>query len=277
MTGESDKNRIAMALRQVLRPVVRLLLKAGFTWQDFADLAKTTFVEVGVADYGKRGRPTNSSRVAILTGLGRHEVGRLRERIATEDLPTPVYMSRGSRVLSGWHLDPDFTGDEGLPRVLPMSGEEAASFESLVRRYAGDVPVVAMFKELLAAGAVAVDAHDVVRVLKRSYVPMPMSEDQVRLWGSVLHDVGATLAHNLTRDETELPRFERRAVSLTVDARCLPAFRAFLEREGQAFLERIDDWLTSHEVKGDDAARRRLRLGAGVYHIEGPKLKDGLS
>lgn len=277
MADGVDKLRISQALRQVLRPVVRLLLKAGFTWQDFADLAKTTFVEVALEDYGKRGRPTNSSRVAILTGLGRHEVARLRGRLATEDLPTPVYMSRGSRVLSGWHLDPDFIGDDGLPRVLRMSGEDGASFEALVRRYAGDVPVVAMFKELLAAGAVAVDGDDAVRVLKRSYVPKTMSDDQVRLWGSVLHDAGATLAHNLTRAEPELPRFERRAVSLAVDARYLPAFRAFLEREGQAFLERVDDWLTSHEVKGDDAMRRRLRLGAGVYHIEGPKLKDGLS
>lgn len=273
MSNEGDKRRIAQALRQVLQPVVRLLLKAGFTWQDFADLAKTTFVEVALEDYGKRGRPTNSSRASILTGLGRHEVARLRDRLAEEGLPSAIYMSRGSRVLSGWHQDPDFLGEDGLPRTLSFAGE-GATFETLVRRYGGDVPVVAMFKELVAAGAVARDDADIVTVLKRSYVPKAMADDQVRLWGSVLHDIGATLAHNLTREGDELARFERRAVVLSVDSRYLPAFRAFLEREGQAFLERVDDWLVAHEAKGEEAARRRLRLGAGVYHIEGPKTKE---
>ena len=49
----------------------------------------------------------------------------------------------------------------------------------------------------------------------------------------------------------------------------LPAFREFVEREGQAFLERVDDWLTRHEVtqhNGADVAP--IRLGVGLYHIQ---------
>jgi len=47
---------------------------AGITWKDFAELAKATYVEVATQEFGKRGRPTNVSRTAVLTGLARREV-----------------------------------------------------------------------------------------------------------------------------------------------------------------------------------------------------------
>jgi hypothetical protein len=40
-----------------------------------------------------------------------------------------------------------------------------------------------------------------------------------------------------------------------------------LQTEGQAFLERIDDWLSAHQVEAD-AADDGIRLGVGMYQIE---------
>jgi hypothetical protein len=99
-----------------------------------------------------------------------------------------------------------------------------------------------------------------------------MDEGQIRLWGSVLQDVGTTLEHNLTRDVRTAPRFERRALSVLADKRALPAFKQFLEQEGQAFLERMDDWLTAHQVS-DDKKGEAIRLGAGLYHIEDTRVR----
>jgi hypothetical protein len=126
-----------------------------------------------------------------------------------------------------------------------------------------------MIKQLLSVGAVEEQADGRVRVLKRAYVPRALSEDHIALWGSVLHDIGATWEHNLMRDPVQRSRFERRAVNLDVDRRSIPEFQDFLEAEGQAFLERIDDWLAAHELAADDevSAARRVRLGVGVYHI----------
>ncbi len=46
-------------------------------------------------------------------------------------------------------------------------------------------------------------------------------------------------------------------------------FRAFLEQEGQAFLEKVDAWLTEHQVSATDEPDTQLtRLGVGVYHIQ---------
>ena len=177
------------------------------------------------------------------------------------------YMSKAARVLSGWHHDAAFLDGDGHPRVLPLEGE-GATFAELVRRYGGgDIPAGALLKELQLARAVERDADGNVRALTRVYLPRRMDEGQIRLWGNVLQDVGATLEHNLTRDAKTAPRFERRALSVLVDKSAVPAFKQFLEREGQAFLERVDDWLTAHQVR-EEANDDAVRLGAGVYHIE---------
>ena len=94
-----------------------------------------------------------------------------------------------------------------------------------------------------------------------------MSAERLRLWSSVLSDVATTIEHNFSRAKTEPARFERRALNLRVDRKALPEFRELLEREGQALLERLDDWLDSHQI-ADDGHEDGIRLGVGIYHIE---------
>ena len=124
-----------------------------------------------------------------------------------------------------------------------------------------------MLKELRASGAIADAAGNRLRVLKRHYIPRELNENLIRLWGSVLRDLAATFEHNVSRDEADPPRFERRAISLRIDVKALPQFREMLEREGQAFLERIDEWLAAHEID-TTAGAPGIRLGVGVYHVQ---------
>lgn len=268
----SAKALVMSSCRALLQPIARLLLKSGVTWKEFAELSRQTFVEVATGEFGLRGRPTNVSRVAILTGLARREVRRQQQASTAQPQAGTGYMSKASRVLSGWYQDPEFLDDQGTPCVLALDGE-GASFAELVRRYGGgDIPAGALLKELQLARAIERRADNTVRALTRVYLPRRMDEGQIRLWGSVLQDVGATLEHNLTRDMKTAPRFERRALSVLVDRRTLPAFKQFLEQEGQAFLERLDDWLTAHQVS-EDAKEEAIRLGAGVYHIEDVRVR----
>lgn len=244
-----------------------LLLKSGITWKEFSNLAKEKFVTVATEEFGKRGRATNVSRVAILTGLGRGEVARLRR---PREPPAAVqgFMSKPTQLLHAWYHDPRYLDPSGRPRDLEIEGAEG-SFAELLRQYAPDIPVVAMIKELRAAGAIGDAEGKRLRALKRSYIPRELNENLVRLWGSVLHDVGTTFECNLNRDETDPPRFERRALSLRVDPKSLPEFREVLEREGQAFLERMDDWINAHQASSSvDEQGVGIRLGVGVYHIQ---------
>jgi len=269
MADGAIRARVLEALGQALEPVVLLLLRSGISWKDFADVGKEKFVTVATESFGIRGRPTNIARVAILSGLDRREVAKLR-RAAREPGAAPQgYMSKPAQLLQAWHHDARYLDSSGNPKELGIEGAGEASFAELVQRYAPGIPLVAMIKELRAAGAIADVTGNRLRVLKRHYIPRELNEDLIRLWGSVLRDLATTFEHNVSRDESEPSRFERRAISLRVDAKALPQFRQMLEREGQAFLERIDEWLAAHEVGSSaDESRPGIRLGVGVYHVQ---------
>jgi Family of unknown function (DUF6502) len=113
---ESASNpQVVSAARQWLKPLIHVLIRCGITWKDFAALAKTTYVEVATRHFGKRGRPTNVSRTAVLTGLARREVRKQRECVATAPEAWTAYVSKASLVLAAWHQDPEM--DEQLIRL----------------------------------------------------------------------------------------------------------------------------------------------------------------
>ena len=75
------KKQILDAFFVVLRPIAKILLRYGIGFREFAEVAKSAFVDVASSDHGIRGRPTNISRVAVMTGLTRKEVRRIRNQI----------------------------------------------------------------------------------------------------------------------------------------------------------------------------------------------------
>lgn len=265
--AEALKSNVMAACRLLLRPLARLLIKAGVSWREFADIAKLSFVEVATREFGIRGRPTNVVRVAILTGINRREVARLREVLAEPVVQEPEYLNAAQRVLSGWYQDPDYLNADATPRTVATHGD-APSFDDLCQRYAGDVPPTALLKELRAAGNIEADEAGVLRAVSRVYIPLKVDPQKALRAGSVLADIGETVVHDVTCGPDDVLRFERRAENARIEPRHLPAFREYLEREGQAFLERVDDWLTRHESSSSAAEKPVMRLGVGVYHIQ---------
>jgi hypothetical protein len=269
------KSTSLTASRRLLRPVIRLLLRAGVTWKDFTELAKTVFVEVATEEFGIRGRPTNMARVAILTGINRREVARQRSILDGEVAQEPTYLNAAQRLLSAWHQEDAYLDAVRRPREIPIDGP-APSFADLCGRHGGDLPDSALLKELRAVGALRVTG-DTATVLMRTYIPVQMDPDKVLRAGDVLNDIGTTVVHDLICPPGQPLRFERRAENDCIDPRCLPEFRVFLEREGQAFLERIDDWLTSNSVSPQNCTDvEPIRLGVGVYHIQTSNLSGAL-
>jgi len=265
----ASTEQVLQSAHQWLKPLVHVLLSCGITWREFAELAKTTYVEVATRSFGKRGRPTNVSRTAILTGLVRRDVRKQRQILTASRQPLQGYVTKASLVLSAWHLDPEFLGKDGRPVLLRMSGS-GKSFAALIERSGGaDVRPSTLLKELVNAGAVRVRTDGRLQALQRNYIPHTMDEQLIRLWGTVIADVARTYVHNLTQTRDTRKRFERSAVNDQMPRDVIADFAVLLEQEGQVFLERIDRWLTARECKSE--GRRRggtVRLGVGLYHIE---------
>ncbi len=105
---DSIQQKILAALLLVLRQLAKALLNAGISYREFAEISKTAFVDVATENYGLRGRPTNISRVAVMTGLTRKEVRRIRDRSAAGNETVIEKQTPMSHILHRWFTDEDF-------------------------------------------------------------------------------------------------------------------------------------------------------------------------
>lgn len=259
------KNEVINACRRMLGPVVRILLRNGVGWREFAELGKQVYVDIARRDYGVQGRPTNVARVSMMTGLSRREATRIRDILEGRAMAAPPATNRISAVLSAWHLDPEFLDADQLPATLAESGK-TGSLEALLSRYAGDLPHGAFVKELLQLGLIARESGG-YRVLKRDYVRQASDPDLLNQAALALRDHGATLAFNVDHDRKAPPRFERMATTRHLVPQDLNEFHAFVEQKGQSFLEEIDAWLSAHSFS-EGEKQNGIRTGVGMYLIQ---------
>jgi hypothetical protein len=84
---------------QLMRPLVRLLLRRGVSFKAFSDLVRWLYVDVAKEEFGISGRKQSVSRVSVVTGLTRKEVSHLVNPAERRDGPdnTPC---RGDRRLA---------------------------------------------------------------------------------------------------------------------------------------------------------------------------------
>ncbi len=255
------------ACRLLLRPIVLLMLKCGVTWKEFSDLSKLVYVEVATDEFGKRGRPTNVSRASILTGIARKEIVRQRARLASRVPALPEKTNDATRLLSGWHEDGAYRDRTGKPLPLSERGP-APSFEALFERYGGDTPFQTLLKELKAAGSISARGDGRLVAHRRYHMPAPTTDENIRLFGTNLFDHARTLECNIA-GRKEQRRFEGYATEDRIRSADAGEFHRLLNERGQRFLEEIDAWLHRHRATDDDPDARPVRLGAGLYAIEG--------
>ena len=263
----TPKDTALAACRQLMEPIIGILLRNGVTHKDLVAICKQIYVQVASEEFGLRGRQTNLSRVAMLTGIDRKEVARIKDSLnnANEGEHNQQHQDRLTRLLSAWHQDPDFCDSGNHPLPLSIEGEQH-SFALLARRYGGDFPASALLKELKRVAVVEDQPDGKVIATKRYFVPAQSDPGALLRAGSVFNDLGSTLHHNLYKANKQQPlRFERRASNAQMLPENLAAFREFVAQEGQAFLEKIDAWLSEHEQPETDSDGELMRMGVGTY------------
>lgn len=266
--SESVKTTLLAAFRRLMIPLVRILLRHGVSFKEFAEAVKTVYVEVGSADFKLEGKRQSISRIAIITGLTRKEVGRIVDLLNRGDAISVSHVDRVSNVLRGWHQDPDYTGPYGVPRELHFDSSGGVSFTRLVRRYSGDMPARAMLEELLRVNAVDELSGGSLRVLSRSYIPNKVDPSKMEFMGLALRDLAETLDQNLDPKQ-ERALFERRVWTPTgVRTELIPEFDGLVREYGQAYLERLDNWLSQNQERespDEQASTNITKVGLGIY------------
>ncbi len=208
---ESIKDPLLSAFKHLLRPLVRILLRQGIAFGEFADVVKLVYVEIAQSEFSLATRKQTDSRVAILTGLTRKEVHRLR--VHGPSFGSASNLNRVARVLQGWTQDPEFVGPYGVPLEIPFYSEHGLSFSELVRKHSGDMPPRAILDELIRVKAVLETPDGYVRLLNRTYLPSPLDPAGLERLGNVVHYFVDTVDHNLRKKAQGAGRFERYALT----------------------------------------------------------------
>jgi hypothetical protein len=267
--------RMLNAVFACLLPVARLLLRAGITYRQFDSVAKRAFVSEALAESDSRGRRTNTSRVAVKTGLSRKDVRRIRDSmsdVASSELGNATDQSGPpARVLHAWHADPRFLDNQGHPLSLQFQDDEGG-FSALVHAVAGDVPPGAVRAELRRAGAVVELDDGRLQAVKRYYVPGDFDEKAITVISGLLFPMAAGIAHNANPARTAGGFIQRFAFSDSLDPQSRFEFRQWSRIQATRFIESMDDWLAEHEVEEGvpESAENRTTSGIGVFYYEGP-------
>lgn len=273
----SEQDTLATCVAMILKPVVRLMLVTGLSWVEFLNVAKAVFVEVASEEYGLRGRPTNISRVAAMTGLSRKEISRIRSQSSVARWAPSMERSPANTVIHYWHHDPDFCLAPGRPRTLSFEGTNG--FATLVKRYAGDIPPGAMRVELLRVGAIRELDDRTVAAAKLFTYPNNIYDDFIRNVAFTWCNLGTTLAHNVRLLTTSEPRnsqeilstgrFERSAWTERLRPDRIDTFRTWVREHGAEFIEKADYQIGKEETpmsSWDDEERKTI--GVGLYYFE---------
>jgi len=257
---------ITSAVTNILRPLVRLLLRNGIPYRTFSDIAKRVYVEVATEEFGIPGRKQSKSRVSILTGLSRKEVLRVRRLPPPDDLGAGERYNRAARVIAGWVRDRRFRDESGNPVELPFEGG-AASFRDLVKAYSGDAPVRAVLDELVRVGTVRRNPDGKIRLLERSYIPKTGEIDKIGILGVDASDLIATIDHNIRKPDT--PFFQRKVCYDNLPLEALPELEKKAAERGQVLLESMDRWMSARDrdVNPAVSGTGRTRAGIGIYYF----------
>ncbi len=270
---ETANKILTAAIGQILRPLVRILLRNGIACGSFEEMVRKAYVDEAFAEASRNNTKATVSSVSAETGLSRKEVKRLNETVLTDSENTEQKYNRAIRVISGWLNDPQYAYEEGNPKALSLDSSPSlngseTSFANLVKHYSGDIPTKAMLNLLESSNCVEIK-DGLVHLVRNAYVPGSDPEEIIRILGTDTNELINTIDHNLTADESSR-WFQRKVSNPRIPTDALPAFKEFSRKRSQALLEELDTWLSQNEAD-DDTDSHYVSLS--VYYHEQDKKK----
>jgi predicted XRE-type DNA-binding protein len=260
------KQGLLAAYRRLLKPLVRILLRNGVPFGEFAEVAKEAYIDVAARDFKVPNRKMSQARIAILTGLTRKEVARLVGDKGKGKQELRSNHNRVTRVLTGWHTDANYTGPYGLPLELRFEGRNGYFFSNLVQKYSGDMAARAMLDELLRIGAVKETETGWYKVLTRTYMPVVDEMDSLDRLASVIRNFINTIDRNINEPDPEKRLFERHVFADNgIKKKDLPKFRSFIKGRAQLLIAETDNWLSQLDQPNEDD-KNIVNTGLGIFH-----------
>lgn len=271
--SESLQTILSKAVIQILKPIIRVLIRNEVSHAEFSALAKQAYVDVAYKHFVLPNKKMTYSRVSVLTGLNRKEVVRLtKEDNDQSNVGTP---NRTTRVVNGWLNDPDFIDKNKNPLVLNIKGGDN-SFTTLVSRYSGDLTIGAIIDELERIGVAQRINAKQITLSQQGYIPEQGELEKIDILSICTSDLLSSAVHNLEHSNDE-GRFQRQLVYRDIPARLADEFQTLSNQKAADLLIDLNKWLgdrTKYHPKDKLTEPKteievlKKRIGLGIYYFE---------
>ena len=255
---------LVRALRHLLQPLVRVLLRHQITFPYLSALLKGVYVEVGEHELAGASGPASASRLSLLTGIHRKDIRRLREE-PSEGYAPPRAVSLGARLVARWTAAPEFLDAKGRPRPLTRTAgdpQRGPCFDELVASVSTDIRPRAVLDEWLRLGIIELDADDRVRLAADAFVPSKGFDEKAHYFGRNLHDHLAAAGHNLGGEGA--PLLERSVYYDGLTEGSVAELAALSEKLGMEALQAVNSRALKLQRK-DTKRHGNLRMNFGIY------------
>jgi hypothetical protein len=262
----ASRAQLLHALRRVLRPIVKVLIRAGIRFDEFSELARGVYVESALRDGLDHVVKPTRARVSVATGVSRHQVDYYLENDGALPTADPTLTNILTEVLQKWHTDPQYVGPYGIPLELEfevLGGGRCV--RNLVAMVNPKVSAGIVLEELISVGSVTYSGEKHYRATSRYFMmPEPMSALQIEYFGNTLTRLTETLEFNMN-PKNSTKRLERFVVAdrgLPPDV--VPKFEAYARERAIELLLDLDNWLTPYSAPGS-ADEARIPTGLNVF------------
>jgi len=276
MTSSPARKQILFALRCVLRPIIRILIRAGIRFDEFSELARGAFIESAIRDgLDGSGIPTKE-RVVLATGVTRQQVDYYIENEAALPVAEPTLARVAAEVLQKWHRDSEYLAADGAPTELEFQAPWGRSFSALVKDVDARVSPGVLLAELLRACAVTCPDETHVRPVSRSLITPGSHPYRIESFGSALARLAETLEYNFNPANAENKRLERFvAIDKGLPNEVVPDFESYAKGRADQLMCDLDDWLAPYSSAASSSFGPRVSTGVHVFlFLDGPSIAE---
>ena len=260
---------LTSAVKQLLKPLVGILLDNGLTYGWLTKILKVIYVDVAKVEFSLRDKAQTDSRISLLTGVHRKDVRRLRSEDKNRfEPPSSVFL--GAQLVAILTTEARFLDESG--RAAPLTRLQGAdqpagsvSFEELVTLVSKDTRPRAILDEWLRLGAVSINEHDEVCLKVDAFIPARGYDEKVYYLGKNIHDHLAAARCNV---QSETPPFMERSVyydQLTEES--VKKLATLSEAKAMEMLKDLNATarILQKKDKRNKSADQRMNLGVYFY------------
>ncbi len=254
----------------MLQPIAAFCVARGVRIQDFIELAKGAFVRS--AEYQLRAgrRELSVSKLSVMTGLQRPEIGRLQKSAGSEGVAKDIV----TRVVGQWASDRRFGDRQGRPRPLKFGGK-ASEFSKLVAAVSKDLNVHTVRFELDRLGLISVEG-DRIALLRPAHITTGDPAQTMAFGSEDVADLLKAVQQNAATSH-EQPNLHARTQYDNIPDEAIPRIRGWLlelgariHAECRDVLGQCDRDINPKGHTGSGRNRVKLATFSLVEEVDGP-------